>query len=80
MMMIKKGLLIRSTIEKLRRYRDENYRSHDEIIELLVEVLSKRNSSSLGGEKRFILEQIFKSALHYSKHSIARECLELLEK
>jgi tetratricopeptide (TPR) repeat protein len=71
---------MQSAIEKLRKYRDENYRSHDEIIELWVDVLSRRNLSSLGDEKWLILEQVFKSALHCSKHALARECLDQLEK
>jgi len=71
---------MQSAVEKLRKYRDENYRSHDEIIELWTENLSRRNLSSLGDEKWLILEQIFKSALHCSKQAIARECLEQLEK
>jgi len=71
---------MQSAVEKLRKYRDENYRSHDEIIELWTEILSKRNLSSLGDEKWLILEQVFKSALHCSKQSIACQCLEQLEK
>ncbi|CAF1577769.1 unnamed protein product [Rotaria magnacalcarata] len=71
---------MQSAVEKLRKYRDENYRSHDEIIELWTHVLSNRNLSSLGDEKWLILEQIFKSALHCSKQSIARQCFEQLEK
>lgn len=71
---------MQSAVEKLRKYRDENYRSHDEIIDLWTENLSRRNLSSLGDEKWLILEQIFKSALHCSKQSIARQCLEQLEK
>ncbi|CAF1427916.1 unnamed protein product [Adineta steineri] len=71
---------MQSAIEKLRKYRDENYRAHDEIIELWTNVLSNRNLSSLGDEKWLILEQIFKSALHCSKQSIARQCLDQLEK
>jgi len=71
---------MQSAVEKLRKYRDENYRSHDEIIELWTENLYRRNLSSLGDEKWLILEQVFKSALHCSKQSIARECLEQLEK
>ncbi|CAF4160308.1 unnamed protein product, partial [Rotaria sordida] len=46
-----------SAVEKLRKYRDENYRSYDEIIELWTQILSKRNLSSLGDEKWLILEQ-----------------------
>jgi tetratricopeptide (TPR) repeat protein len=71
---------MQSAVEKLRKYRDENYRSHDEIIELWTENLSRRNLSSLGDEKWLILEQVFKSALHCSKQFIARQCLEQLEK
>jgi len=71
---------MQSAVEKLRKYRDENYRSHDEIIELWINTLSKRNLSSLGDEKWLILEQVFKSALHCSKHGLARECLDQLEK
>ncbi|CAF0889941.1 unnamed protein product [Rotaria sordida] len=71
---------MQSAVEKLRKYRDENYRSYDEIIELWTQILSKRNLSSLGDEKWLILEQVFKSALHCSKLSIARQCLEQLEK
>ena len=71
---------MQSAIEKLRKYRDENYRSHDEIIELWTDVLSNRNLSSLGDEKWLILEQVFKSALHCSKQSIALQCLEQLKK
>lgn len=71
---------MQSAVEKLRKYRDENHRSHDEIIELWTQVLSKRNLSSFGDEKWLVLEQVFKSALHCSKQSIARQCLEQLEK
>jgi len=71
---------MQSAVEKLRKYRDENYRSHDEIIELWTDNLSRRNLSSLGDEKWLILEQVFKSALHCSKQSIASQCLEQLEK
>jgi tetratricopeptide (TPR) repeat protein len=71
---------MQSAIEKLRKYRDENYRLHDEIIELWTDVLSNRNLSSLGDEKWLILEQVFKSALHCSKQPIALQCLEQLEK
>ena len=71
---------MQSAVEKLRKYRDENYRSHDEIVDLWTENLSRRNLSSLGDEKWLILEQVFKSALHCSKQSIARQCLEQLEK
>ncbi|CAF1421534.1 unnamed protein product [Adineta ricciae] len=45
-----------------------------------LHVLAKRNLSSLGDEKWLILEQVFKSALHCSKQSIARHCLDQLEK
>jgi tetratricopeptide (TPR) repeat protein len=71
---------MQTAVEKLRKYRDENYRSHDEVIDLWTEVLSKRNLSSLGDEKWLILEQVCKSALHCSKQSLARQCLEQLEK
>lgn len=71
---------MQSAVEKLRKYRDENYRSHDEIVDIWTENLSRRNLSSLGDEKWLILEQIFKSALHCSKQSLARQCLEQLEK
>jgi len=71
---------MQSAVEKLRKYRDENYRSHDEIIELWTDVLSNRNLSSLGDEKWLILEQVFKSALHCSKQAIALQCLEQLQK
>jgi tetratricopeptide (TPR) repeat protein len=71
---------MQSAVEKLRKYRDENYRSHDEIVDLWTEILFRRNLSSLGDEKWLILEQVFKSALHCSKQAIARECLEQLEK
>ena len=71
---------MQSAIEKLRIYRDENYRSHDEIVDLWTEILSKRNLSSLGDEKWLILEQVFKAALHCSKSAMANDCLEQLEK
>jgi hypothetical protein len=71
---------MQSAVEKLREYRDENSRSHDEIIELWINVLSKHNLSSLSDEKWLILEQVFKSALHCSQQSIAHECLEQLTK
>lgn len=71
---------MQSAVEKLRKYRDENSRSHDEIVDLWTGNLSRRNLSSLGDEKWLILEQVFKSALHCSKQSIARQCLEQLEK
>ncbi|CAF0863370.1 unnamed protein product [Adineta steineri] len=71
---------MQSAVEKLRTYREENYRSYDEIVQLWTEVLSKRNLSSLGDEKWLILEQVFKSALHSSRRSIAYECLEQLIK
>ncbi len=71
---------MQSAVEKLRKYREENYRLHDEIIEIWTKVLSKCNLSSLGDEKWLILEQVFKSALHCSKHALARECLDQLEK
>ncbi|CAF1421514.1 unnamed protein product [Adineta ricciae] len=58
----------------------ENHRAHDEIVDLWTDVLAKRNLSSLGDEKWLILEQVFKSALHCSKQSIARHCLDQLEK
>jgi hypothetical protein len=67
---------MQSIVEKFRKYRDENYRSHDEIIELWTKTLSKHNLSSLGDEKWLILEQVFKSALHCSQHTLAFECLE----
>ncbi|CAF3882504.1 unnamed protein product [Rotaria sordida] len=71
---------MQSAVEKLRKYRDENYRLHDEVIELWENSLSKRNLSSLGDEKWLILEQVFKSALHCSQESIASDCLEQLRK
>jgi tetratricopeptide (TPR) repeat protein len=71
---------MQAAIEKLRKYRDENHRSHDEIVDLWTDVLSNRSLSSLGDEKWLILEQVFKSALHCSKQSIARQCLDQLEK
>ncbi|CAF0874562.1 unnamed protein product [Rotaria sp. Silwood1] len=71
---------MQSAVEKLRKYRDENYRSNDEIVEIWTQVLSQRNLSSLGDEKWLILEQVCKSALHCSKQLIARQCLEQLEK
>ena len=70
---------MQSAVEKFRQYRDENYRSYDEIIDLWTQVLSKHNLSWLGDEKWLILEQVFKSALHCSKQLIARQCLEQLE-
>ncbi|CAF0755760.1 unnamed protein product [Rotaria sordida] len=36
--------------------------------------------STLGDEKWLILEQVFKSALHCSKKSMAYQCLEQIEK
>ncbi len=33
---------MQTAVEKLRKYRDENYRSHDEIIELWTKILSKQ--------------------------------------
>ena len=71
---------MQAAIEKLRQYRDENYRCHDEVVDLWTDVLSRRNLSSFGDEKWLILEQVFKSALHCSKQSIAQQCLEQLEK
>ncbi len=71
---------MQSAVEKFRKYRDENYRAHDEIVQLWATTLSKHNLSSLGDEKWLILEQVFKSALHCSKQFIARQCLEQLEK
>jgi tetratricopeptide (TPR) repeat protein len=71
---------MQTAVEKLRQYRDENYRLHDEVIELWTKTLSKHNLSSLGDEKWLILEQVFKSALHCSEKSIAHECLEQLTK
>jgi tetratricopeptide (TPR) repeat protein len=71
---------MQSAVEKLRKHREENYRSHDEIIELWTKILSKHNLSSLGDEKWLILEQVFKSALHCSQQSIADECLGQLTK
>lgn len=71
---------MQAAIEKLRKYRDENHRAHDETVDLWTDVLSKRSLSSLGDEKWLILEQVFKSALHCSKQSIAEQCLEQLEK
>lgn len=71
---------MQSAIEKLRQYRDENYRLHDEVIELWKNVLSKYDLTSLGDEKWLILEQVFKSALHCSQLSIADDCLNQLRK
>lgn len=71
---------MQAAIEKLRQYRDENYRCHDEVVDLWTDILSRRNLSSLGDEKWLVLEQVFKSALHCSKQSIALQCLEQLEK
>lgn len=71
---------MQSAVDKLRKYRDENARCHDEIVDLWTDVLSKRSLSSLGDEKWLILEQVFKSALHCSKQSIAVQCIEQLEK
>lgn len=71
---------MQSAVEKLRKYRDENYRSHDEIVDLWTNNLSHRNLSSLGDEKWLILEQVFKSALHCSQQSIAYDCLDQLTK
>ncbi|CAF2042868.1 unnamed protein product [Rotaria magnacalcarata] len=71
---------MQSAIEKLRKYREENYRSHDEVIELWKTVLSKHNLSSLGDEKWLVLEQVFKCALHCSQQPIALECLGQLTK
>jgi tetratricopeptide (TPR) repeat protein len=71
---------MQSAVEKLRQYRDENSRSHDEVIELWMKILSKSKLSSLGDEKWLILEQVFKSALHCSQETIADECLEQLTK
>ncbi|CAF1148888.1 unnamed protein product [Rotaria sordida] len=69
-----------SAIEKLRKYRDEDYHLHDEIIELWANILSECDLSILGDEKWLILEQVFKSALHCSKESMAHQCLERIEK
>jgi ER membrane protein complex subunit 2 len=71
---------MQSAIDKLRQYRDENYRCHDEIVDLWRNHLCERNLSSLGDEKWLVLEQVFKSALHCSKQSLALQCLEQLEK
>jgi tetratricopeptide (TPR) repeat protein len=71
---------MQSAVEKFRKYRDENYRLHDEIIELWTKTLSKYSLSSLGDEKWLILEQVFKSALNCSKQSIAQDCLNQLKK
>ncbi|CAF3964600.1 unnamed protein product [Rotaria sp. Silwood1] len=71
---------MQSAVEKLRKYRDENYRLHDKVIELWKDTLSKHNLSSLGDEKWLILEQVFKSALHCSQQQIAIDCLEQLTK
>lgn len=71
---------MQSAIEKLRIYREENHRCHDEVVDLWNDILSKRSLSSLGDEKWLVLEQVFKSALHCSKTSMASECLEQLER
>ena len=71
---------MQAAVDKLRKYRDENARCHDEIVDLWTDVLAKRSLSSLGDEKWLILEQVFKSALHCSKQSLAVQCLEQLEK
>ena len=41
---------MQSAVERLRQFRDENSRSHDETIHLWTTVLSKHNLSSLGNE------------------------------
>ncbi|CAF3367686.1 unnamed protein product [Rotaria sp. Silwood2] len=68
-----------STIEKIRKYCREDYSLDGEIIELWTKVLSQYDLSTLGDEKWFILEQVFKSALHCSNEPIARECLKQLQ-
>jgi tetratricopeptide (TPR) repeat protein len=69
---------MQSAVEQLRKYRDENFRSHDEIIEIWTKILSKEKLSSLGDEKWLIIEQVFKSALHCSQQTIANQCLQQL--
>ncbi|CAF4007585.1 unnamed protein product [Rotaria sordida] len=66
-------------IEKFRKYCHKYYRSDEEIIELWTNILSKYDLSTLADEKWLILETVCKSALHCSKQSIARQCLEQLE-
>ncbi|CAF1259924.1 unnamed protein product [Rotaria sp. Silwood1] len=66
-------------IEKFRKYRHKYYRSHEEIIELWMNILSEYDLSTLGDEKWLILETVHKSALHCSKQLIALQCLEQLE-
>lgn len=69
---------MQSAVDQLRKYREENSRAHDEILDLWTNVLSKHNLSPLGDEKWLILEQIFKSALHSSRQSLASDCLQQL--
>jgi len=71
---------MQAAVEKLRRYRDENVRSHDEVIEIWTKILSQRKLSPFGDEKWLILEQVFKSALHCAQNPIAYECLDQLSK
>ena len=69
---------MQSAVHKLRQYREENHRAHDEILDLWIKILSKHHLASLGDEKWIILEQVFKSALFCSQESIASECLKQL--
>ena len=69
---------MQSAVEQLRKYREENSRSHDEVVELWTNVLSKHNLSKLADEKWLIIEQVFKSALHCFQLVLASQCLKQL--
>ncbi|CAF0783739.1 unnamed protein product [Didymodactylos carnosus] len=71
---------MQAAVEKLRKYRDENYRCHDEVLEIWQKHLSQRNLSSLGDEKWLILEQVLKSALQCNQLDVADKCTEILAK
>ncbi|CAF3355426.1 unnamed protein product, partial [Rotaria socialis] len=42
---------MQSARQKLREYRDEDHRSHDEIVELWANILSKCDLTTLGDEE-----------------------------
>jgi ER membrane protein complex subunit 2 len=60
-----------------RKWRDDNERKSDEVIQLWEAVLSNK-VSKLGNERHLVLEQVFIAALDCGRYEIAEDCMGTL--
>jgi ER membrane protein complex subunit 2 len=60
-----------------RKWRDDNERKSDEVVQLWEAVLQSK-VTKLGNERHLVLEQVFIAALDCARYEIAAECKQAL--